>query len=258
LPPGLHLFLGNNAQGKTNLLEAIYLLVTLRSFRGVGGAQMLRQGQTGYFLGARIVSQQTHDVRLYWSARERALHLDGRPIRRLTDYLGVLRGVVFCAEDMQLIKGTARVRRRFMDLLLAQTAPGYLAILQRYTQVLRSRNALLKEPSPDPTALEGFTRELVRLGNQLRQFRQELIPRFLPFVQEAHRWISGAGETIHLEYQPSVRGDFAVELANARRREQAFHSTCWGHIVMNWASVCRTSRRRPLPAKARNAPWPSA
>ena len=81
-PPGFHLLLGDNAQGKTNILEAIYLMATLRSFRGVGGAQMVRFGQTGYFVGATVVGQGEHEIKLYWSRRERKLTLNRQPVRR--------------------------------------------------------------------------------------------------------------------------------------------------------------------------------
>src|SRR5689334_4268415 len=129
--PGFHLLLGDNAQGKTNILEAIYLIATLRSFRGVGGAQMVRHGQKGYFVGSRIVGQGEHETKMYWSGEERNLALDNRPVRKLTDYLGVLRTVVFCTEDLQLIKGPGSNRRRFLDLLLSQTQPTYLPLRQR-------------------------------------------------------------------------------------------------------------------------------
>ena len=134
--PGFHLLLGDNAQGKTNILEAIYLMATLRSFRGVGGAQMIRHGQRGYFVGGNVIGQGEHEIKMYWSARERNLALDGQPVKKLADYLGALRTVVFCTEDLQLVKGTARARRRFMDLLLAQTQPGYLPLLQRFMHTL--------------------------------------------------------------------------------------------------------------------------
>src|SRR6478609_6131099 len=150
--PGFHLLLGNNAQGKTNILEAIYLMATLRSFRGVGGAQMVRHGQKGYFAGGKVVGQGEREIKMYWSAAERSLSLDGRPVRKLTDYLGALRTVVFCTEDLQLIKGAGRVRRRFLDLLLSQTHNAYLPLLQRYTRALRSRNALLKRSTVEPIA----------------------------------------------------------------------------------------------------------
>src|SRR5512140_3387344 len=88
--PGFQVLLGNNAQGKTNLLEAIYLLATLRSFRGVGSAQMVRHGQKGYFVGCQVVATGERELKMYWSAAERKLSLDGQPVRRITDYLGAL------------------------------------------------------------------------------------------------------------------------------------------------------------------------
>src|SRR5438105_15647266 len=100
---GFHLLLGDNAQGKTNVLEAIYLMATLRSFRGVGSAQMVRHGQKGYLVGGKVVGQGVHEIKMYWSPAERSLSLDARPIRKLSEYLGALRTVVFCTEDLQLV-----------------------------------------------------------------------------------------------------------------------------------------------------------
>jgi len=226
--PGLHLFLGNNAQGKTNLLEAIYLMATLRSFRGVGGAQMIRHGQKGYFVGGQVIGQGTHEIKMYWSLRERKLSLDSQAVRKLTDYLGVLRVVVFCTEDLQLVKGTARIRRRFLDLLLTQTQPGYLALLQRYTRVLRSRNALLKQYPVDELALASFSQELVAVGSEIIRFRHELMPRLSPLARLAYRRISREAEELRLTYQPGVREDFAVELAQSRPRESSYRATLVG------------------------------
>jgi DNA replication and repair protein RecF len=226
--PGLHLLLGDNAQGKTNILEAIYLMATLRSFRGVGGGQMVRHGQKGYFVGGKVVGQGEHDIKMYWSSTERSLSLDARPVRKLTDYLGVLRTVAFCTEDLHLVKGAARARRRFLDLLLSQTYPGYLPLLQRYTRALRSRNALLKQPRPDPAALDGFSRELVGSGEEIIRLRRELVPRFSPLAGLVYRRIASEAEELRLEYQPSVKQDFRVELAQSRHREGAYRSTLIG------------------------------
>jgi DNA replication and repair protein RecF len=226
--PGFHLFLGDNAQGKTNILEAIYLIATLRSFRGVGSAQMVRHEQKGYFVGAKITGQGEHEAKIYWSAQERTLTLDGRPVRKLTDYLGVLRTVVFCTEDLQLIKGPGRGRRRFMDLLLSQTHPTYLPLLQRYTRALRSRNALLKRPILDPQALDSFSRELLAAGIEMVRFRTELFPRFAPMARRAYRGISHDAEELRFEYSPSIRRDFALELAQSQARERAYRSTLVG------------------------------
>lgn len=226
--PGFHLLLGNNAQGKTNILEAIYLMATLRSFRGVGSAQMVRHGQTGYFVSGTVVARGEHEIKMYWSARERKLSLDGQPVRKLTDYLGVLRTVVFCTEDLQLVKGIGRNRRRFVDLLLSQTHPSYLPTLQRYAQALRSRNALLKGRIIDEAALESFSTEVVRLGEELIGRRRELVPRLAPIAQQAYRRIAGDADELRLEYQPSIRESFAVELAQSRARERSYRTTIVG------------------------------
>src|SRR5258705_3056208 len=202
---GFHLFLGDNAQGKTNILEAIYLIATLRSFRGVGSAQMVRHEHKGYVVGSTITGQGDDEVKIYWSTKERNLTLDARHIRKLTDSLGVLRTVVFCTEDLQLIKGPGRARRRFMDLLLSQTYPTYLPLLQRYTRALRSRNALLKRPILDPQALDSFSRELVSVGEELLRFRRELVPKFSPLARLAYRRIANEAEDLRLEYLPSVK-----------------------------------------------------
>jgi DNA replication and repair protein RecF len=227
-PSGFHLLLGGNAQGKTNILEAIYLLATLRSFRGVGGAQMVRHGQKGYFVSATVSSQAEHNIKIYWSPAQRKLSLDAQPVRKLGDYLGVVRAVVFCTEDLQLIKGVARLRRRFMDLLLAHTHPVYLPVLQRYARALRSRNALLRQRLVDEAALEGFTRELIQAGQQIMSFRRELLPRVAGLAREAYARLARSAEPLELEYQPSVKHDFAVELARNRARERAFRSTIIG------------------------------
>ena len=226
--PGFHLLLGDNAQGKTNILEAIYLMATLRSFRGVGGAQMIRHGAKGYFVGGNVVGQGDHEIKMYWALRERKLTLDGQPVKKLSDYLGALRTVVFCTEDVQLIKGTARARRRFLDLLLAQTNPIYLPLLQRYMHTVRARNALLKQRTIDEAALESFSDEMVKLGNEIIRARRELVPKFSPLARLAYRRISNDAEELRIEYQPSVKHDFAVELASSRARERTFRATLVG------------------------------
>ena len=226
--PGFHLLLGDNAQGKTNILEAIYLMATLRSFRGVGGAQMIRHGQKGYFVGGNVIGQAGREIKIYWSARQRNLALDSRPVKKLADYLGTLRTVVFCTEDLQLVKGTGRTRQRFLDLLLTQTQPGYLVQLQRYLFVVRSRNALLKQFAPDPQSLDSFSHELVKLGDEIMRHRRELIPKLSPLARLAYRRISHDAEELRMDYEPNVKGDFTVELAQNRDRERRYRTTLLG------------------------------
>jgi len=226
--PGFHLLLGRNAQGKTNLLEAVYLLSTLRSFRGVGNSQIINHGRPAFFAGGTALGQAECDVRYYWSTGQRKLTVNEKPIRRLVDYLGTLRTVVFCTEDLHLVKGSAKSRRRFLDLLLTQTQPGYLGLLHRYTESLRSRNALLKRDTPDAALLESFTAELITSGNKLMAARRGLVDKLSPLVRLGYRKIAAKPEDAKMDYAPSVREDFAVELAKSRAREQRYRSTIIG------------------------------
>ena len=226
--PGFHLLLGRNGQGKTNILEALHLLATLRSFRGVGSAIMVRHGQPGWFVGVRVISTVTHDVKLYWSRSERQLKLDNQPVRRLTDYLGTLRTVAFCIEDLQLVKGAGRGRRRYLDFLLSQTVPTYLPLLQRYTHAIRARNVLLKKKPVDEAALESFTNEVVKLGNEIMHHRRTLLPDLAPRITTAHQRIAPSGEELSVEYRPRVKNDFAIELTHVSDRERVLGSTILG------------------------------
>jgi DNA replication and repair protein RecF len=115
-----------------------------------------------------------------------------------------------------------------VDLLLAQTQPGYLPLLQRYMHAVRNRNALLKQRIVDEAALESFSAEMVKLGNDIIRARRELVPKFSPLARLAYRRISNDAEELRIEYQPSVKQDFAVELAQSRAREKSFRATLVG------------------------------
>jgi len=226
--PGFHVLLGHNAQGKTNLLEAVYLMATLRSFRGVGNAQIVRHGQKAFFAGGLALCQAESDIRYYWSAAQRKLTVNEKPIRRVADYLGTLRTVVFCTQDALLVNGQAKSRRRFLDLLLTQTQPGYLELLHRYTEALRSRNALLKCDSPDLAMIDSFTQELIANGEKLISTRRDLVKKLSPLVRLGYRKIAARPEDASMAYAPSVRDDFAVDLAKSKAREQRYRTTLVG------------------------------
>ena len=226
--PGCNVLLGHNAQGKTNLLEAVYLLSTLRSFRGAASPQLARHGQSCWFVGGSVVGTGTHDVRMAWSRAERRLQLDEQPVKKLTDYLGTLRTVVFCTEDLDLVKGAGRVRRRFLDLLLTQTQSQHLPLLQRYMRAMRSRNAILRQSKPDAAALDSFSAELVKSGDALIDARRELVPAIARHAQAAFARIAPGAEELRLEYQSSVKENFTAELERARDRELARRVTLIG------------------------------
>lgn len=226
--PGFQLLLGNNAQGKTNILEAIYLLATLRSFRGVNANQMIQHKQKGCFIGAKLGGTMPRELSVAWADDRRQVKVDGETIRTLGDFLGCLRAVIFCNEDLQLIKGSARHRRRFVDLILTQIQPMYLPLLQRYTRTLRSRNALLKHAEIAPSLLESFSQELIKTGNAIIKERDQILPKISTLARLAYRGIAQDAEDLQINYLPNVKENFQAELHQSRDREQRYKATLVG------------------------------
>jgi len=175
LAPGVSVFVGPNAQGKTNLLEAIGYLATGSSHRTASDAALVRVGTDAAVLravGRGYGRTRTVEVELRPGGRTR-VRLDGAPRARLRDVLGVVRAVLFAPEDLMLIRGEPTDRRRFLDELLGMRRPAYLAARGDYERVLRQRTALLRAlrgRRPDPSILDGlavWTESLVAAGAML-------------------------------------------------------------------------------------------
>ena len=138
---------GENGQGKTNVLEAIYYLELLRSVRGARDVDVVRFGADGFHLGAHVESDRAAEIGVGFerTGRRKRVRIDGMVIDRLSDALGALPAVMFSPGDVELVAGAPGARRRFLDIMLALTSRGYLQALQRYRAALAHRNAALRE-----------------------------------------------------------------------------------------------------------------
>lgn len=148
-PPSGLVIVGENGQGKTNLLEAIAYLQLLRSVRGVRDQDLVRFGAGAFHLAATVDTDRCHDIGIGFESatKRKRVRVDGEIPDRLSDALGALPSVLFSPADVELIAGAPTVRRRFLDIVLALTTPGYLVALQRYRAALVQRNAALRESS---------------------------------------------------------------------------------------------------------------
>lgn len=139
--------IGENGQGKTNLLEAIYYLQLLRSVRGAQDQELIRFDAPAFHIAARIVTQGAHDVSAAFerAGRRKKIRVDGAEVTRLSDALGMLPSVMVSPRDVELVSGGPHERRRFLDVVLALTSRRYLTALQSYRGALLRRNAALRE-----------------------------------------------------------------------------------------------------------------
>lgn len=203
LPSAGALFLGDNAQGKTTLLEAMCVLLRMQSPRTSRHAQMIRLGTgqfgvSGVFEGARR--------RILWDAKAPEYMVDGekRPDQR--SYLSDSGLIVWLGnDDMGLVRGMAEQRRRYLDFLGVQWHGSYRVSLGRYKRALKSRNALLKSVRHDLDQIAAYTQLLMEHGSELITLRKELIEELQPHVAESCHLIGGREEDVTLSYRPSAK-----------------------------------------------------
>ena len=145
-PPDGLVLIGDNGQGKTNFLEAIYYLQLLRSFRGARDQELVRFGSAGFHLSAALQAGRVEEVAVGFErlGRRKRVRLNGAEQERLTDALGAFPAVIFSPQDTALVAGAPGVRRRFLDVTLALTSKAYLVALQQYRAALAHRNAALR------------------------------------------------------------------------------------------------------------------
>src|SRR5512139_1035674 len=197
---GFNVIWGDNAQGKTNLLEAVYLLGHLKSFRGARTADLIRYGaETARLSGQVFHSQVRHQVEITLEERGQIPRLDGKPVQRLSEYLGTLRPVLFTADELILLKGAPVGRRALLDRAVLQADPGYLDRVQTYGRILRQRNRLLKERAA-PRELEPWSEALAAAGARIRYDRRRYLDRLLPILTGIGRDLAGSDEQMTVQY----------------------------------------------------------
>jgi DNA replication and repair protein RecF len=217
------ILVGNNAQGKSNLLEAVELLATLKSHRAIRDRDLILEGATvGQILAMleRSYGESELAITLRSSGR-RTLILNQELVRRQIDFLGVLNAVQFSSLDLELVRGAPECRRNWLDSLLVQLEPIYAHILHQYHQVLRQRNALLKDIRQKETEarssesqttdiksalsqLELWDRQLAETGARVTRRRARVVERLAPLAQVWHESISGKTEILEIKYVPNV------------------------------------------------------
>lgn len=221
---GTNIFYGNNAQGKTNVLEAVYVCATTRSHRSSKDREMIRFGEDESHIKMTVRKRDVPyriDMHLKKN-KAKGVAINGIPIRRASELFGIVNVVFFSPEDLNLIKNGPSERRKFIDLELCQLNKLYVHSLVSYNRVLMQRNRLLKELTFHPEyeeTLDVWDMQLVQYGQELIRYREDFICQLNELILGIHRKLSGEKETLRIVYDPNARAE-ELEMAVRQSRTQ--------------------------------------
>ncbi|MDR2648271.1 MAG: DNA replication/repair protein RecF [Clostridiales bacterium] len=228
---GVNILYGDNAQGKTNFLEAAYVCATGRSQRGASDREMIRFDRKEAHVSVETNDRTRIDVHLCRDGKKRAA-VNHTHVRRLGELFGNLLTVAFSPEDLKLIKSGPAERRRFMDIELCQLNRVYYYELQQYYRALRQRNNLLKDIRRYAAAadtLPVWDRQLVEYGTKISRRRSVFLEMLNPIASDIHARITSGRETLYVGYDPHTPADLLEErLAQNHKKDIAQGGTSAG------------------------------
>ncbi|MBU2524091.1 DNA replication/repair protein RecF [Patescibacteria group bacterium] len=212
LSDGITVLKGKNAQGKTNFLESIYVLALTKSFRAQRSLDLIKWDQTYFKISGETVDDkdETHLTEAYFelTPQKRTQFKYNHNTLPARDYIGNLKTVTFIPDDLKIITGSPRHRRRYLDILLSQIDRGYLYVLSDYQKILKERNALLAQINMEKSNKDelGFWNDkLVDLGCKLMARRQMAIDFFNNSVEKLAKTITNDDISLKIKYLPSIR-----------------------------------------------------
>lgn len=231
---GTNLFYGDNAQGKTNILEAIYLSATTKSHKGSKDRDIIHFDAEEAHIRTYVVKdglENRVDMHLRKN-KSKGIAINGQKIKKAADLLGLLNVVFFSPEDLSIIKNGPSERRRFVDMELCQLDKLYLNDLNNYNKIVNQRNKLLKEISFNPglkDTLFVWDSQLVSYGSKLINRRKAFIAQLNEIIYEIHTKLSGGKEELHIVYEPDVLPeDFEKKLEVSQERDIRLKQTSIG------------------------------
>lgn len=228
---GINILYGDNAQGKTNILEAIYICSTTKSHKGSKEKEVIRMGRDESHLRIFVERDNViHKVDMHLKKnKSKGVAIDGLPIKKSGELFGLVNIVFFSPEDLSIIKNGPSERRRFIDLELCQLDKVYLHNLANYNKIIVQRNNLLKQISFDRKLLDTLSiwnMQLIEYGSQIIRRRESFIKQLNEIVYDIHKKLSGDKEELKINYEPNVSiEEFPVKLASYREKDIALKMT---------------------------------
>lgn len=215
----INFIVGKNAQGKTNLIEAVCLCSVGKSARTPRDKELIRQGKTRARVS--LTAQKSHGadkVEIILDETGKHISVNGLPLTRIGELMGVVPTVFFSPDEMRIVKEAPSDRRRFMDIALCQMSKAYFYVLSRYNKALMQRNKLLKSGYATNDALDVWDMQLSDSGARIIKTRRGFIKNLNEYTRECHEFLTDGAESLSLNYE-SIQGEDAEEIKDAYIRQ---------------------------------------
>lgn len=224
--PEINIITGLNASGKTSILEAIYCLGLIKSFRTFNQNELIKDGNDFFLIDGKVfVKQNAEQISVLGTLDGKRVKLNNYQYKRLSDFIGYFNVVCFSALDFLMLKGSSSERRKLFDLIICQISKDYVSLSNNYKFILKERNALLKRlmfENKDNlwTLLDVITKNLVDVGKQIIEIREKYIKEISDFAAIEHAKITDGKEQLNLVYVPCVTVlDFENKMSFSRQED---------------------------------------
>lgn len=229
--PNTNVLYGDNAQGKTNILESVYVSGTTKSHKGSKDKEMIQIGAQESHIRMYVEKNEiVHKIDMHLKrGKGKGIAIDGIPIKRSTELLGLLHIIFFSPEDLTIIKNGPGERRRFLNMELSQLDKVYVHHLTEYNKILANRNKLLKQIYHDTSllsTLDIWDKQLCQYGKKIIEVRSQFIEELKEIVEKTHYQLSGGRENLTMHYEPDVDvEEYEHTLLKSRDRDLATFMT---------------------------------
>lgn len=227
----INVLYGENAQGKTNIVEAIWLFTGAKSFRTNKDSELVSFNEKNAVLEMDFLSEGIKKNAKITINEKRCAEINGKKIKSFLDFAGIFNAIIFSPQDISIVTDSPSVRRRFLDIAIGQLYPKYIKILRDYNRAIMQRNNIIKESYKDASLrplLEDFEAVIIQNGEKIIEYRQRYIEKIKEFAPKIYSDLSGGREIFDIFYKKSFKGTLEEEIKLSKKEDMIKGTTSVG------------------------------
>lgn len=232
--PKLNIIIGDNAEGKTNIVEAIHFLSLARSFRTYQNADLILKGRDFALIEARVEQESTkREIRAILTDSSKKITCEGKSVKKISELSSLINVIVFQPKDVLMFNDSPNVRRNYLDVNISKKSPIYLDALMRYEKLLKERNVILKNDEPDMVQLDVITSEIIEVSETIINYRAAYVREINKLLSKIITQLKGEKEKAELIYHPFL----LIDKSFKEKAEKAYKKSLNRDIKMKATQI---------------------